>query len=132
MPSAEANETWFADENNNGDITCYRTGTEIIIAGNGAGKIKANADSSHMFSFSAYDSEFRKLTSIDNISLLDTTGVTQMRAMFYNCQSLASLNVSNFNMSNVVNTRYITAAAIYGSIGLYTAVTTIPALNIIS
>ena len=107
MPSAEANETWFADENNNGDITCYRTGTEIIIAGNGAGKIKANADSSHMFSFSAYDSEFRKLTSIDNISLLDTTGVTQMRAMFYNCQSLASLNVSNFNMSNVVNTRYM-------------------------
>ena len=106
-PSTEADETWFADENNNGDITCYRTGTEIIIAGNGAGKIKANADSSHMFSFSSYDSEFRKLTSIDNISLLDTTGVTQMRAMFYNCQSLASLNVSNFNMSNVVNTRYM-------------------------
>ena len=84
-PSTEADEKWFADKNNNGDITCYRTGTEIIIAGNGAGKIQANANSSYMFSYSTTNSEFRNLASMDNISLLDTTGVTRMSAMFSNC-----------------------------------------------
>ena len=53
-PSTEADETWNADMNDAGDIKCYRTGTEIIIAGNGAGKIKANVDSSDMFSSSNY------------------------------------------------------------------------------
>ena len=102
-PSTEADETWFADENNNGDITCYRTGTEIIIAGNGAGKIKANADSSYMFSCSNSNCWFQKLTSIENLSLLDTSNVTNMSNMFSVCKSLASLDLSGFNTANVTN-----------------------------
>ena len=96
-PSTEADETWFADENNNGDIVCYRTGTEIIIAGNGAGKIKANVKSSSIFS------AFSKLTTIKNLEFLDTSDVTNMSDMFSSCRGLTSLDVSNFNTSNVTD-----------------------------
>ena len=100
-PSTEADETWFADENNNGDITCYRTGTEIIIAGNGAGKIQANANSSYMFSYTSRSYCFKKLTSIENLSLLDTSKVTTMYYMFYGCSGLPSIDLSDFDTSNV-------------------------------
>lgn len=101
-PSTTADETWFADVDNTGSITCYRSGTEIIIAGNGSGKIQANADSSWMFS--SNDSEcFRSLESIDNLSLLDTTNVTNMSNMFLWCSSLSSFDLSAFNTSNVDN-----------------------------
>lgn len=101
-PSTEADETWFADVDNTGSITCYRSGTEIIIAGNGSGKIQANADSSWMFS--SNDSEcFRNLESIDDLSLLDTTSVTNMSNMFLWCSSLSNFDLSAFNTSNVEN-----------------------------
>ena len=102
-PSTEADETWFADENNNGDITCYRTGTEIIIAGNGAGKIQANANSSYMFSYTSRSYCFKKLTSIENLSLLDTSKVTTMYYMFYGCSGLTSIDLSGFDTSKVTD-----------------------------
>ena len=102
-PSTEADETWFADENNNGDITCYRTGTEIIIAGNGAGKIQANANSSYMFSYTSRSYCFKKLTSIENLSLLDTSKVTTMYYMFYGCSGLPSIDLSGFDTSKVTD-----------------------------
>ena len=100
-PSAISDETWNADVNDAGDIKCYRTGTEIIIAGNGAGKIKANADSSYMFSDSSYANYFEKLASIENLTLLDTSNVTDMSIMFYYCSGLTSLDLSNFNTTKV-------------------------------
>lgn len=101
-PSTEADETWFADVDNTGSITCYRNGKEIIIAGNGSGKIQANADSSWMFS--SNDSEcFRNLESINNLSLLDTTSVTNMSNMFSWCTNLSSFDLSAFKTSNVEN-----------------------------
>ena len=102
-PSTEADETWFADENNNGDITCYRTGTEIIIAGNGAGKIQANANSSYMFSYTSRSYCFKKLTFIKNLSLLDTSKVTTMYYMFYGCSGLTSIDLSGFDTSKVTD-----------------------------
>ena len=102
-PSTEADETWFADENNNGDITCYRTGTEIIIAGNGAGKIQANANSSYMFSYTSRSYCFKKLTFIENLSLLDTSKVTTMYYMFYGCSGLTSIDLSGFDTSKVTD-----------------------------
>ena len=107
-PSTEADETWFADENNNGDIVCYRTGTEIIIAGNGAGKIKANVKSSSIFS------AFSKLTTIKNLELLDTSDVTNMSDMFSSCRGLTSLDVSIFNTAKVTAMR----SMFYGCSGL--------------
>ena len=99
---ASYDEKWAADVNGTGDITCYRTGTEIIIAGNGAGKIKANADSNYLFSARGYDC-FTELTSIENLALVDTSNVTNMNWMFYNCSGLTSLNLSNFNTANVTD-----------------------------
>ena len=100
-PTTTANETWAADVNRTGDITCYRTGTEIIMAGNGAGKILANPDSNSMFADSRYSSGFKKLTAIENLRLLDTSKVTDMNGMFENCSGLTSLDLSNFDTSNV-------------------------------
>lgn len=42
----------------------------------------------------------KRLTSID-LTLLDTSKVTDMGGMFYLCESLKSLDLSNFNTSNV-------------------------------
>ena len=102
-PTTTANETWAADVNRTGDITCYRTGTEIIMAGNGAGKILANPNSSFMFADSRYSSGFEKLTAIENLRLLDTSKVTDMSSMFENCSGLTNLNVSSFDTSKVTN-----------------------------
>ena len=101
-PSTEPDEKWFADVENTGSITCYRTGTEIIIAGNGAGKIQANADSSYMFS-STGSYSFSKLISIENLSLLDTSNVTDMSWMFAYCSSLTSIDLSGFDTSSVTD-----------------------------
>ena len=38
-----------------------------------------------------------------NLSSWDTSKVTNMRQMFYNCRALVSLNLSNWNVSNVTN-----------------------------
>ena len=106
-PSAPADEKWTADVNDTGDITCYRTGTEIVIAGNGTGKIQANADSTHMFSNAAYNTQFFKLTSIENLTLLDTSNVTNMRYMFYDCTKLKNLDLSTFNTTNVTDMSFM-------------------------
>ena len=90
-------ESWNADAQNVGDIKCYRTGTEIIIAGNGAGKIKANENSSYMFSI-ANDTKnaFAAVTAIDNLNILDTSNVVNMNYMFANCKKLVNLNLDEF------------------------------------
>ena len=108
---ASYDEKWAADVNGTGDITCYRTGTEIIIAGNGTGKILANANSSYLFSYSSSKpfpglsskNRFTKLTSIENLALLDTAKVTNMDSMFHNCTGLTSLDVSGLDTANVTD-----------------------------
>ncbi len=119
-PSTEADETWFADEDDTGEITCYRTGTEIIVSGNGTGRIQANVNSSKMFywysgliniNLSALDtskvtnmsSMFEGCSKLANIdfSTLDTSEVTNMSGMFYYCKNLTNIDLSSFNTSNV-------------------------------
>ena len=95
-------ETWYADVNNTGAITCYRIGSKLIIAGNGSGGINANANSMYMF-FGKLDNSYENLTAIRNLSLLNTSNTKNMYGMFYCCSSLTYLNVSNFNTSNVSN-----------------------------
>ena len=103
-PSTAVDEQWFADVDNTGSITCYRTGTEIVIAGNGAGKIQANADSSYMFSFKSNNNGFTKLTCIENLaSLLDTSNVSTMNRMFSFCKVLTDLDLSTFDTSQVTD-----------------------------
>ena len=107
-PSTAVDEQWFADVDNTGSITCYRTGTEIVIAGNGAGKIQANADSSYMFSFKSNNNGFTKLTCIENLaSLLDTSNVSTMNRMFSFCKVLTDLDLSTFDTSQVTNMSFM-------------------------
>lgn len=103
-PSTAVDQIWFADVDDTGSITCYLTGTEIIIAGNGSGKIKANTDSSYMFASTDHRDYFTKLTAIENMSsFLDTADVSNMHSMFSSCSGLTSLDLSNFNTANVTN-----------------------------
>ncbi len=46
--------------------------------------------------------ECSSLTSLD-LSNFNTNNVEDMKYMFYNCSSLTSLNLSNFNTNNVTN-----------------------------
>ena len=59
-------------------------------------KIPLNANSSEMFQFC------NKLSSID-LSVFDTSNVTNMGSMFDNCTGLTSLDVSGFDTSKVTN-----------------------------
>ena len=69
------------------------TATEIAFVGK---KIFAPADSSQLF----YN--LSKLTTLD-MSVFNTSNVTNMNNMFGYCSALTSLNLSSFNMAKVTN-----------------------------
>lgn len=48
-----------------------------------------------------------QLASIEGIEYLNTEEVTDMSYMFYECQNLKNLNLSNFNTKNVTNMEYM-------------------------
>ena len=50
---------------------------------------------------SSFFEELKSLTSIIGLENLNTTHVTDMSKMFYNCYNLSSLNLSQFNTGNV-------------------------------
>lgn len=47
--------------------------------------------------------ELTELTTVQNVSYINTSNVTTMRAMFNKCSSLTSLDLSSWNTSNVTN-----------------------------
>ena len=47
--------------------------------------------------------DMRKLRTIEGMEYLNTSNVTTMLSMFYNCQSLESVDLSHFNTSRVKN-----------------------------
>ena len=101
-PSGTPTEQWNADVDNSGSIKAYVEGTTLTIAGNGTGKIKANADSRNVFI------NFSAATSISGLNLLDTSNVTNMYSMFYYCKALTSVgNLSGWNTSKVVDMQFM-------------------------
>lgn len=100
-PTGGEDESWDASDKNNGSVMGYRNGTDIIIAGNGSGYIKANAYCGSMFN------SFSALAEINNLALVDTSASTNMAYMFAYCYKLRSLDVSSFNMSNVKSILYM-------------------------
>ena len=100
-------ESWDASAAGNGSVMAYIDGTKLILAGNGYGKIFANADSSYAFGGNTSSTKFSSLTTVTGMELFDTSRVTDMSNMFYNCWKLTSLDVSNFNTSNVTNMSYM-------------------------
>ena len=94
--SSAKNKTVMARLVPNADDTTTNT---LYIQGNGG--VAANYNCEDLFN------KFSKLTEIENLSLLDTSQVTNMAYMFYGCNSLTSLDVSNFDTSNVTNMDYM-------------------------
>ena len=92
--SSAKNKTVMARLVPNTDDTTTNT---LYIQGNDG--VIANYNSSYLFS------EFSKLTEIENINLLDTSNVTRMDGMFYDCRNLTSLDVSKFDTSKVTDMR---------------------------
>ena len=114
-----ASESWNAavdhdgDGELNNDIVCYVNGTELIIAGNGSGKILLNFDSSCAFSDSSDKGDyFSGVTEISNTDILDTSVVITMQKMFLNACSLESLDVSNWDTSMVMDMSFMFASTI--------------------
>ena len=109
-PTGNENETWNADVDNTGSIKCYITGTVLTIAGDGSGKIAANADSSYLFSYAITDASqanllFTNVTVINGLELIDTSNATTLRAVFAYCCSLTTLNLQSWDVSNVTSLR---------------------------
>ena len=69
------------------------TATDIAFVGK---KIYAPENSSELFN------KLSKLTTLD-MSVFDTSNVTNMNLMFFNCKTLTSLDVSGFNTSKVTD-----------------------------
>ena len=80
-----------------GAYSLYKIGTEVYILTNYGDTFIANPDSSRFF----YN--LQSLASIENLTMLDTSNVTDMSYMFYYCQTLTSLDVSGFDTSNVTD-----------------------------
>jgi len=78
-------------------VTDSADSTKYIAYIQSNGRIYANEDSSYLFC------NFTNLKSIEGLEYLDTSEVTNMQCMFRLCQSLTSLNVSNFDTSKVTD-----------------------------
>lgn len=94
-PTGEETETWNADADNTGAIKWYKKGTELIIAGDGSGKIAMNPDSKSVFYLGQADT-FSNVTQIDGLNIFDTTSVSVAQQMFYKMSSLISLDLDSF------------------------------------
>ena len=125
-PTGSESESWDASDAQDGSVMAYRTGTQVIVAGNGSGKIFANSDSQSAFNgfsgmktFSGADildtsnvtdmrnlfNGCKNLTAIEGISEWDTSKVTNMLQAFYGCTVLSSMDLSEWKTSNVTNMR---------------------------
>ena len=95
--SGAATKSWDASAAQDGSVKAYVNGTKLIIAGNGYGKVLANANSTSAFN------AFTNVTSLIGLNKLDTSNVTNMQTMFNNLDNIQTLDLSSFNTSKVTN-----------------------------
>ena len=100
MPSVG---TWDVSAEQDGSVIAWTRsaaeGYELYIAANGT--IIANENSGCMFAGNYTYPVYNNLKSIRFNGVLDTSGATVMRDMFYGCESLQTLDVSSFDTSEV-------------------------------
>ena len=99
-PTGEETKTWTCDVNGTGDIKGYYVGTEVIIAGNGSGKIRMNETSS------VFVQQFMKVTEISGFDVLDASEVTKINDGFSNLRSLEDIDLSALKTPKLVNLNY--------------------------
>ena len=109
---------WYEDSDSDGYY-------EVTIAGEGG--VVANSNSSYLFANIGYGVENQEVTITGlenletglvtnmsymfreckaqqlNLNTFDTSNVTSLQNMFYNCSNLEALNLNNWNTSNVTN-----------------------------
>lgn len=85
--------SWDLSVAKNGTVTAYLKNNILYIASPGA--VSLPVDCSGLFK------NFTSLTSIDFSNVVDTSRMTTLREMFYNCSSLVSLDLSGFDTSSV-------------------------------
>jgi len=90
-----------ADMHKGGGVQVYRipngNGTYSAYVISNSGIFTANSDSGWLFD------KLYMLDHINNLTMLDTSKVTNMRDMFCDCASLSSLDLSNFNTSKATS-----------------------------
>ena len=91
-----------------GEIYAYRKGNVIYIApAGGVDKVMyAPKNSAYLFDSRYAGTVVESLTSI-SFDNLNTSKVTNMSSMFYQCKSLTSLDLRNFDTGNVTDMSYM-------------------------
>lgn len=96
-----ATDTWDASAAQDKSVTGYIINdTEVVVAGNGAGKIIGNTNSSSMFS------NFAALTSVD-FNCFDSKQIQNASKMFFKCKNLETLDLSSFYTGSVTDMNYL-------------------------
>ena len=88
-------DAWDMSDAGDGSILAWMSGNNLYVASNG--KIAPNPNASNMFG------RFVNLKEINFGRNFDTSNVTNMSYMFYNCRSLTKLDLSSFNTSKLIN-----------------------------
>lgn len=101
-PDGTELEYWDASKDNNFTVAAYVSadGKTLTITGNGSGYIKAAGNCKKAFA------GFTAVTAINGIEMLDMSDAQMLDDMFYNCQSLVSLNLDDWDVSNVASFRF--------------------------
>lgn len=102
-PTGNETASWDASADKDGSVMCYVNGTKLTLAGNGSGKLYANADSSYVFAVSSGSDRFENVVAINGANLLDTSNATTLQSAFDRCFALAHVDVSTWNTKNVTS-----------------------------
>lgn len=104
VDNAEPSSTiaWDASENQQGGITCYIDGEVLYIYSHGADRILLSYDASRMFS------GFTNLENIQGLDILDPKETGRMEWMFADCHNLKELRVpGSWDTSSVTDMSYM-------------------------
>lgn len=91
--------SWDASEAKDGSIMVYVEGTKLTIAGNGGGRVYANADSEGVFR------DFKAMTKFTGADIFATDNATTLRSAFFDCLELETLDLNRWNTGNVTSLR---------------------------
>lgn len=105
-PTGTVTSSWDASAAKDGSVMAYVEGTKLTIAGNGSGKVYANADSSYVFSCDTSD-VFSNLVTITGADIFDTGSATTFNRIFCKAKKLKTVNVGNWNTDNVTDMGYV-------------------------
>lgn len=102
----ESNLSWDVSVENNASVMAYlmvntKDETKYTLYLQGNGVINANPDSSNLFS------GFINLQTIEALEYFNTSQITTMSKMFYNCESLTRLDLRSFKTENVTDMSYM-------------------------